>query len=80
MLNDSVFVGCGINLNNNNPTTCVNNVIKRHNDQNKTELPLVTYEGFFASVFNEIESLYDLVQNGQTEYLFDLYYKYWLHR
>lgn len=74
------FTGCGINLNNNNPTTCINDVIKRYNDQNKTELKLIGYEGFFAMIFNEIETLYNGVQNGQTDYLFDLYYKYWLHR
>lgn len=40
---------------------------------------MLTYERFFALVFNEIEKLYDTVQSGNLEHLYELYYKLWLH-
>ncbi|KAF5283108.1 hypothetical protein FQA39_LY17415 [Lamprigera yunnana] len=70
-----VNLGCGINLDNQEPTTCVNELIRKH-DPN---LEPIAYEEFFAIVFNEIESIYNLVQGGDMDLLFELYYKYWLH-
>lgn len=72
-------VGVGFNLSNSIPTTCVNDLIKTYNLKNNTELPELEYECFFAAVFNEIEELIDIVQTGDLEYLYDLYYKLWLH-
>lgn len=72
-------VGVGFNLNNSIPTTCVNDMIKTFNLKNNTNLPYLEYECFFANVFNEIEQLMDIVQAGDFQYLYDLYYKLWLH-
>lgn len=86
MISSSVFVdvavvnvGCGINLDNLLPTTCINELIRLSNAEKKTELPPIAYEEFFAIIFNEIESVYNLVQGGDLDLLFELYYKYWLH-
>lgn len=72
-------VGVGLNLSNSIPTTCVNDLIKTYNLKNNTELPYLEYECFFANVFNEIEELIEIVQKGDLIYLYDLYYKLWLH-
>lgn len=57
----------------------MNDLIKTYNLKNNTNLPYLEYERFFANVFNEIEELIDIVQSGDFEYLYDLYYKLWLH-
>lgn len=73
-------VGVGFNLNNSIPTTCVNDMIKAYNIKNNTKLPYLDYECFFANVFNEIEELLYVVQtHSDFDYLYDLYYKLWLH-
>lgn len=72
-------IGVGLNLSNSIPTTCVNDLIKTYNLKNNTELAYLEYECFFASVFNEIEELIDIVQTGNLDHLFDMYYKLWLH-
>lgn len=72
-------VGVGFNLNNSIPTTCLNDLIKTYNLKHNTDLPYLEYEQFFAKVFNEIEELIDIVQSGDMNYLYDLYYKLWLH-
>lgn len=72
-------IGVGINLNNSTPTTCINDLIKEYNSKNNKKLPLLTYERFFALVFNEIEKLYETVQSGNLEHFYELYYKLWLH-
>lgn len=72
--------GVGFNLNNSIPTTCLNDLIKTYNLKNNTDLPYLGYEQFFAQVFNEMEEIIDIVQNGDNmQYLYDLYYKLWLH-
>lgn len=72
-------VGIGFNLNNSVPTTCINDMITSFNMKNNTNLPYLEYECFFANVSNEIERLLDIVQDGDFQYLYDLYYKLWLH-
>ncbi|XP_045466923.1 uncharacterized protein LOC123675586 [Harmonia axyridis] len=72
-------IGCGINLNNNEPTMCLNNYIMEYNKENNTALKPLSQEKYFAMVFNEIENLYDVIQNDNVEVFFDLYYKHWIH-
>lgn len=40
----------------------------------------ISYEVYFASVFNEFEKVYNIVQQGDMDHFYDLYYKYWLHK
>lgn len=72
-------VGIGFNLDNRVPTTCLNELIETYNLIHNTTLPYVVYEKFFANVFNEMERIIEIVQSGNMPYLFDLYYKNWLH-
>lgn len=73
-------IGCGLNLNNSTPVTCVNDLIKEFNAQNNTTLPELKHEVLLALIFNEFERLYNIVQAGDLEYFYELYYSLWLHR
>lgn len=55
-------------------------MIAAYNKKNSKNLPALTYERALALIFNEIESILDRVQSGDIQYLYDLYYKCWLHR
>lgn len=74
-------VGLGLNLSNSTPTTCVNDLITAYNMKHSTKLPLLTFEKTLAIIFNEIEELLNKIQNNNDlEYLYQEYYKNWLHR
>ncbi|CAO1443290.1 unnamed protein product [Diamesa serratosioi] len=73
-------VGLGLNLSNSNPTTCVNDLITAYNMKYSTKLPFLTFEKTLAIIFNEIEELLNKIQNNNgLEYLYQEYYKHWLH-
>ncbi|KAJ8982609.1 hypothetical protein NQ317_005081 [Molorchus minor] len=72
-------VGCGINLDNPNPTLSINDLIRNTNLEKDTSIKTIGYETYFAAVFNEIEALLREVQSGNMDHIYDLYYKYWLH-
>lgn len=78
--NGIVNIGCGINLDNGKPTICINDMIREYNHTNQKQLPLLKYEQFLALMFNEIENLVELVQQGNFEKFYKLYYELWLHR
>lgn len=73
-------LGCGVNLNNSLPTTCINDIIIEHNKNTNDGLKTLSDEKYFAAIFTELERLLNQVQNGNVDIIFDLYYKYWLHR
>ncbi|KAL1501975.1 hypothetical protein ABEB36_007193 [Hypothenemus hampei] len=76
----SLSIGCGINLSNSNPTTCLNDVIADVNSKNNIDIPLLTHEKLFAQIFNETEKLINRFQMGDVDYFYDYYYEYWLHQ
>lgn len=72
--------GVGVNLDNNVPTTCINNLIKRYNEKQKKSLPRIKYEEFFALVFRRLEELINIIQNKNDLTIFrKLYCINWLH-
>jgi len=73
------FLGAGINLSNNKPTICINNVIEQYNQKYGKKLLKFSYEQYLALIFNELENLLDIVQNNNMQHFYNLYYKYWLH-
>lgn len=73
-------IGSGTNLSNSLPTTCINDLIIKHNQLKGTTLKTLSFEKYLAVVFSELERIYDIIQDGNIEYFYDLYYKYWLHR
>lgn len=75
-----VNVGVGVNLNNSNPTTCLNDLIRLENMNFNSNIPYISYERYFATVFNHVEKIFNIVQGGDMDYFYDLYYQYWLHK
>jgi len=73
------ILGAGVNLSNNKPTTCINDAILQYNQKYGTKLEMLSHEKYLALIFNEMETLLDILQNGNTEHFYQLYYKYWLH-
>lgn len=74
-----INIGCGINLSNSDPTTCINDLIKEYNRKNGTQLKQLPYEKFLAVTFSRFEDLFNSIQKNGTDELFPLYYKHWLH-
>lgn len=72
-------IGAGTNLANSQPTTCINDLIDEYNKRNKTKVPRIKQEKFFAFVFNEIERLIDVIQTGGLDEFYELYYANWMH-
>ncbi|KAG5312966.1 BPL1 ligase, partial [Pseudoatta argentina] len=72
-------IGAGVNLSNNKPTTCINDAILQYNQKYGTKLETLSHEKYLALIFNEMETLLDILQKGNAEHFYQLYYKYWLH-
>uniref|UniRef100_A0A8D8V3H1 Biotin--protein ligase n=1 Tax=Cacopsylla melanoneura TaxID=428564 RepID=A0A8D8V3H1_9HEMI len=63
-------IGVGMNLDNAHPTSCLNSIFSSNPSS-----PLLSYEQYFALVFNHLEQLLE----GDFDEIYDLYYKHWLH-
>lgn len=74
------FLGCGLNLYNKDPTVCVNDLIDSINKETGSKIPELTYEIYFANVFNKLEELYKMAQAGNIDDVKSMYYSFWLHR
>ncbi|GAB0088857.1 hypothetical protein DMENIID0001_033210 [Sergentomyia squamirostris] len=74
-------IGCGFNLDNSNPTLCLNDLIRELNTQTGSKISQLRFERLLALMFNEIERVFRRVQDDATglDYFYDLYYKLWLH-
>ncbi|XP_049806651.1 uncharacterized protein LOC126249056 isoform X4 [Schistocerca nitens] len=72
-------IGCGINLNNEAPTTCISALINEYNKHANETIQLLSLEKYLAGVFNKLEELLGRVQSGNITEFLDLYYTYWLH-
>lgn len=68
-------IGCGVNLNNQRPTLCLNELIRQVGGETR---PL-SLEHFLASVFNQLESLVDFISSGRLNQVLVLYHQHWLH-
>lgn len=71
--------GTGINLSNSSPTICINDLIKKYNDASNKKLKKLSFEKLLALIFSELEGLLNIVQNGNLDRFYELYYKYWMH-
>lgn len=64
-------VGCGLNLNNERPTVCLNELIRRVGGRP------VSLESLLAAVFNRLEEL--VAMTSSIDRLVRLYHDNWLH-
>lgn len=51
-----------------------------YNEAKGTKLKTISYEKYLANVFTEMERIYEIIQDGNLDYFYEMYYKYWLHR
>jgi len=73
-------VGMGLNLWNAKPTSCVNEIITKYNQEHGAKLALFSREELLARIFNQFEeNLGKFSMHGFVGDLQQLYYKYWLH-
>lgn len=64
---------------NKEPTCCINDIITTFNEIYQKKLEMISYEQYFAIVFNEIERWLNIVQSGNIDDFLDAYYTYWMH-
>ncbi|XP_019379937.1 PREDICTED: biotin--protein ligase [Gavialis gangeticus] len=74
-----ILIGFGFNVNNNNPTICVNDLIKEHNKKYGTKLKCLTTDCLIAKSVTVLERLIDTFQEKGPNGVLPLYYKYWVH-
>lgn len=75
-----IFVGCGFNVNNSNPTICINDVIQLHNRQEGGNLSACCTEQLIARTVTYIEKLIDEFQAQGSDSFKQQYYDSWVHR
>ena len=73
-------LGCGLNVNNSNPTICINDIVEIHNKLNGLKLQKLSVELTLAQMLNTLEWLLDQLDKEGISPLIDMYYKYWIHR
>ncbi|XP_026281762.1 biotin--protein ligase [Frankliniella occidentalis] len=72
-------IGLAVNLDNRDPTTCINEQIMLYNARSGGKVPTLSLEKWLAIFFTELERLLSLMQNYSEAQVMDLYYKFWLH-
>jgi len=68
-----ITIGAGINLNNENPTTSINQVVVEKGKEK------ISQEELLGNTFNVLEEMIEKCNNGLFAEVEALYYKYWLH-
>ncbi|XP_041354801.1 biotin--protein ligase-like [Gigantopelta aegis] len=72
-------IGCGFNVDNCNPTMCINDLVQQHNIHHGTTLDLCSVEQLIGRTVTIIEQLIDQFQEEGHEAFCRLYYDKWLH-
>lgn len=78
-----VILGCGVNISNKDPTTCLNDIILQHNNNCSSpdsHLQPFAVEEFVARLITQIEHLIRQFQEDFGDSFYDLYHQHWLHR
>ncbi|KAL3638784.1 ATP-dependent 5'-3' DNA helicase hcs1 [Castilleja foliolosa] len=71
----NISAGIGLNVNNQQPTICLNSVLQRLG----YVAPQLQREDIIAAFFNKFERFYDIFTSQGFQALEKLYYKTWLH-
>nr|XP_033805707.1 biotin--protein ligase isoform X2 [Geotrypetes seraphini]XP_033805708.1 biotin--protein ligase isoform X2 [Geotrypetes seraphini]XP_033805709.1 biotin--protein ligase isoform X2 [Geotrypetes seraphini]XP_033805710.1 biotin--protein ligase isoform X2 [Geotrypetes seraphini] len=74
-----ILIGCGFNVNNSNPTICINDLIVEHNRKHRTKLKLLSADCLIARAVTVLENLIDIFEDKGPNGVLPLYYKYWVH-
>jgi biotin--protein ligase len=71
-----LLAGVGLNVDNGQPTTCLNAVLKGM----APESNLLKREEILGAFFHKFEKFFDLFMDQGFKSLEELYYRTWLHR
>ncbi|XP_052529763.1 biotin--protein ligase isoform X2 [Tympanuchus pallidicinctus] len=74
-----VLIGFGFNVNNSNPTICINDLITKFNKEEGTNLKALTADCLIARTVTVLERLIDIFQEKGPNGVLPRYYKYWVH-
>ncbi|XP_077198786.1 biotin--protein ligase isoform X2 [Paroedura picta] len=74
-----ILIGCGFNVNNGNPTICINDLIMEHNKTENTKLKPLSVDCLIARSVTVLERLINTFQEKGPNGVLPLYYKYWVH-
>uniref|UniRef100_A0A8C8BGR4 Holocarboxylase synthetase n=1 Tax=Otus sunia TaxID=257818 RepID=A0A8C8BGR4_9STRI len=74
-----VLIGFGFNVNNSNPTICINDLITKFNKEEGTKLKPLTADCLIARTVTVLERLIDIFQEKGPNGVLPRYYKYWIH-
>ncbi|KAM6097491.1 biotin--protein ligase isoform 2-T3 [Chlamydotis macqueenii] len=74
-----ILIGFGFNVNNSNPTICINDLITTFNKEEGTKLKPLTTDCLIARTVTVLERLIDIFQEKGPNGVLPLYYKYWVH-
>lgn len=74
-----ILIGFGVNVNNSNPTICINDLIAKFNKEEGTELKPLTADCLIARTVTVLERLIDIFQEKGPNGVLPQYYKYWIH-
>ncbi|KAK2527162.1 Hlcs [Columba guinea] len=74
-----ILIGFGFNVNNSNPTICINDLITKFNKEEGTKLKPLTADCLIARTVTMLERLIDIFQEKGPNGVLPRYYKYWVH-
>ncbi|XP_064327656.1 biotin--protein ligase isoform X1 [Phalacrocorax carbo] len=74
-----ILIGFGFNVNNSNPTICINDLIMKFNKKEGTKLKALTADCLIARTVTVLERLIDIFQEKGPNGVLPRYYKYWVH-
>ncbi|KAM7032433.1 biotin--protein ligase [Passerculus sandwichensis] len=74
-----ILIGFGFNVNNSNPTICINDLIAKFNREEGTELKALSADCLIARTVTVLERLIELFQEKGPNGVLPQYYKYWVH-
>ncbi|NWY01571.1 BPL1 ligase, partial [Nothoprocta ornata] len=74
-----ILIGFGFNVDNSNPTICINDLIRKYNKEEGTQLKPLTADCLIARTVTVLERLIDVFQEKGPNGVLHHYYKYWIH-
>jgi biotin--protein ligase len=76
-----LIIGCGLNVDNQEPTICLNQFIEEYNKTTGNIIEKVSKEVLLGKIMTNFELFYlELCRDGWSKNLETHYYKYWLHQ
>ncbi|XP_010186121.1 PREDICTED: biotin--protein ligase [Mesitornis unicolor] len=74
-----ILIGFGFNVNNSNPTICINDLVTKFNKERGTKLKPLTTDCLIARTVTVLERLIEVFQEKGPNGVLHRYYKYWIH-